>query len=442
MDEVNTMRISIFGLGYVGAVCAGCLSARGHEVVGVDISPAKIDLINNGKSPIVEPGLEELLQQGVKSGRLRGTTDVGGAVRDTQVSFICVGTPSKKNGDLELDYIEGVCREIGFALRDKSERHTVVVRSTVLPGTVNNVVIPIIEDCSGKKAGVDFGVAVNPEFLRESTAIKDYDYPPMTVIGELDKASGDLLETLYRELDAPIIRKAIEVAEMIKYTCNVWHATKVTFANEIGNIAKAVGVDGREVMDVVCQDNKLNLSKYYMRPGFAFGGSCLPKDVRALNYRATSLDVESPLIGSLMRSNAGQVQKAFEIIAGHDKRKVALLGLSFKAGTDDLRESPLVELAEMLIGKGYDLSIYDRNVEYARVHGANKDYIESKIPHVSSLLDSNFDAVVDKADIIVLGNRDELFAPLAQKAPNGKQVIDLVGFMPKGTHGNAEGICW
>jgi GDP-mannose 6-dehydrogenase len=436
------MRISIFGLGYVGAVCAGCLSARGHEVVGVDVSQTKIDLINNGKSPIVEPGLEELLQQGVKTGRLRGTTDVAGAVRDTQVSFICVGTPSKKNGDLSLDYIEGVCREIGFALRDKAERHTVVVRSTVLPGTVKNVVIPIIEDCSGKKAGVDFGVAVNPEFLRESTAIKDYDYPPMTVIGELDKAAGDVLETLYRELDAPIIRKDIEVAEMIKYTCNVWHAAKVTFANEIGNIAKAVGVDGREVMDVVCQDHKLNLSKYYMRPGFAFGGSCLPKDVRALNYRATSLDVESPLIGSLMRSNAAQVQNAFDLISSHDKRKVALLGLSFKAGTDDLRESPLVELAEMLIGKGYDLSIYDRNVEYARVYGANKDYIESKIPHVSSLLNSNFDAVVDKADIIVLGNRDELFAPLAQQAPAGKQVIDLVGFMPKGTQGNAEGICW
>lgn len=282
------MQISIFGLGYVGAVCAGCLSARGHEVVGVDVSQTKIDLINNGKSPIVEPGLEELLQQGVKTGRLRGTTDVAGAIRDTQVSFICVGTPSKKNGDLSLDYIEGVCREIGFALRDKAERHTVVVRSTVLPGTVKNVVIPIIEDCSGKKAGVDFGVAVNPEFLRESTAIKDYDYPPMTVIGELDKAAGDVLETLYRELDAPIIRKDIEVAEMIKYTCNVWHAAKVTFANEIGNIAKAVGVDGRDVMDVVCQDHKLNLSKYYMRPGFAFGGSCLPKDVRALNYRATS----------------------------------------------------------------------------------------------------------------------------------------------------------
>ncbi|QZX82213.1 GDP-mannose 6-dehydrogenase [Metapseudomonas otitidis] len=436
------MRISIFGLGYVGAVCAGCLSARGHEVVGVDVSSTKIDLINKGKSPIVEPGLEELLQQGLKTNRLRGTTDVAAAVRDTDMSFICVGTPSKKNGDLGLEYIEGVCREIGFALRDKAERHTVVVRSTVLPGTVKNVVIPIIEDCSGKQAGVDFGVAVNPEFLRESTAIKDYDFPPMTVIGELDKTSGDLLETLYRELDAPIIRKDIEVAEMIKYTCNVWHAAKVTFANEIGNIAKAVGVDGREVMDVVCQDHKLNLSKYYMRPGFAFGGSCLPKDVRALSYRASSLDVEAPLIGSLMRSNSAQVQKAFDIIAAQDKRKVALLGLSFKAGTDDLRESPLVELAEMLIGKGFDLRIYDRNVEYARVHGANKDYIESKIPHVSSLLDSDFNGVVDNADVIVLGNRDELFAPLAQRAPEGKHVIDLVGFMPKASHGNAEGICW
>ncbi|MEQ6330392.1 GDP-mannose 6-dehydrogenase [Pseudomonas chengduensis] len=436
------MRISIFGLGYVGAVCAGCLSARGHDVIGVDISANKIDLINNGKSPIVEPGLEELLQQGLRQGRLRGTTDVAAAVLESDVSFICVGTPSKKNGDLELNYIEGVCREIGMAMRDKNERHTVVVRSTVLPGTAKNVVLPILEDCSGKKAGVDFGLAVNPEFLRESTAIKDYDFPPMTVIGELDKASGDLLASIYEELDAPIIRKDIEVAEMIKYTCNVWHAAKVTFANEIGNIAKAVGVDGREVMDVVCQDHKLNLSKYYMKPGFAFGGSCLPKDVRALNYRAGSLDVEAPLIGSLMRSNAAQVQKAFDIIASHNSRKVALLGLSFKAGTDDLRESPQVELAEMLIGKGFDLSIYDRNVEYARVHGANKDYIESKIPHVSSLLNSDLDDVVAKADIIVLGNSDERFAKLAEQAPSGKRVIDLVGFMPHASNGVAEGICW
>lgn len=436
------MRISIFGLGYVGAVCAGCLSARGHEVVGVDVSTTKIDLINDGKSPIVEPGLEALLQQGIQTGRLRGTTDVAGAIRDTELSMLCVGTPSKKNGDLELDYIESVCREIGFVLRDKTTRHTVVVRSTVLPGTVKNVVIPILEDCSGKKAGVDFGVAVNPEFLRESTAIKDYDHPPMTVIGELDKLSGDALESLYSELDAPIIRKDIEVAEMIKYTCNVWHAAKVTFANEIGNIAKAVGVDGREVMDVVCQDKTLNLSQYYMRPGFAFGGSCLPKDVRALTYRAGQLDVEHPMLGAIMRSNVAQVQNAFDIIASHDKRKVALLGLSFKAGTDDLRESPLVELAEMLIGKGFDLSIYDSNVEYARVHGANKDYIESKIPHVSSLLNSDFDQVVGSSDIIVLGNRDERFRALAQDAPHGKQVIDLVGFMAHTSNGSTEGICW
>lgn len=442
--EVNAMRISIFGLGYVGAVCAGCLSARGHEVVGVDVSKAKIDLINQGKSPIVEPGLEELLAQGIQNGRLRGTNDFAQAIRDTEVSLIAVGTPSKKNGDLGLEFMESVCREIGLVLRDKQERHTVVVRSTVLPGTVKNVVIPILEQHSGKKAGVDFGVAVNPEFLRESTAIKDYDHPPMTVIGELDTISGDLLEKLYSELDAPVIRKSIEVAEMIKYTCNVWHATKVTFANEIGNIAKACGVDGREVMNVVCQDTHLNLSAYYMRPGFAFGGSCLPKDVRALNYRATSLDVDAPLIGSLMRSNESQVQNAFDIVASHDKRKVALLGLSFKAGTDDLRESPLVELAEKLIGKGFELSIFDRNVEYARVHGANKEYIESKIPHVSSLLNSDFDAVVDNADVIILGNGDESFRKLVDNVPAGKKVIDLVGFMKDTTdlQKGTEGICW
>ena len=406
------MRISIFGLGYVGAVCAGCLSTRGHQIIGVDVQALKIDMINSGKSPIVEPGLGELLQQGVASGKLRGTLDVREAVLETDISFLAPPTPSKRNGDLDVSYIEEVCRQIGQILPLKTTRHTVVVRSTVLPGTLRNVVIPTLEQYSGLKAGVDFGVAVNPEFLRESTAIKDYDYPAMTVIGELDSTSGDLLEEIYRELDAPIIRKTIEVAEMIKYTCNVWHAAKVTFANEIGNIAKAVGVDGREVMEVICKDRKLNLSSYYMRPGFAFGGSCLPKDVRALSYRAGQLDVESPLIESLMRSNAAQVRKAFDIIASYDKRKVALLGLSFKAGTDDLRESPLVDLAEMLIGKGYDLSIYDSNVEYARVHGANKDYIESKIPHVSSLLNSDFDAVINNSDVIILGNRDEKFLSL------------------------------
>ncbi|ASL27675.1 UDP-glucose/GDP-mannose dehydrogenase family protein [Azotobacter chroococcum] len=436
------MRISIFGLGYVGAVCAGCLSTRGHDVLGVDISAAKIDMINQGKSPIVEPGLEELLAEGVKTGRLRGTTNVSEAILASDLSMLCVGTPSKLNGDLELDYIEAVCREIGTALRDKNERHTVVVRSTVLPGTVHNVVIPALEQYSGKKAGVDFGVAVNPEFLRESTAIKDYNFPPMTVIGELDKASGDALEAIYAELDAPIVRKDIAVAEMIKYTCNVWHAAKVTFANEIGNIAKAAGVDGREVMEVVCMDHKLNLSQYYMRPGFAFGGSCLPKDVRALSYRAGQWDVDAPLISSLMRSNAVQVQKAYDMIDNHGSRKVALLGLSFKAGTDDLRESPQLELAEMLIGKGFNLSIFDSNVEYARDHGANGHYIKNEIAHVSALLKSDLDKVVAEADVIVLGNADPRFEKLAKQVPAGKKVIDLIGFMPERTNGAAEGICW
>ena len=436
------MRISIFGLGYVGAVCAACLSVRGHNVIGVDVSKEKIDLINQGKSPIVEPGLGELLKKGVEQGVLKGTTDVQEAVLTTDVSFICVGTPSKKNGDLDLVYLEAVCKEIGQALRDKTERHTIVVRSTVLPGTIKNVVIPTLESVSGKVAGVDFGVATNPEFLRESTAIKDYDFPAMTVIGEFDKASGDLLEELFKDLEAPVIRKSVEVAEMIKYTCNVWHAVKVTFANEIGAIAKACGVDGREVMDVVCQDTKLNISPYYMKPGFAFGGSCLPKDVRALTYRAGSLDVEHPMLASVMASNKSQVEHALELVTNYGKKKIALLGLSFKSSTDDLRESPLVELAEKLIGKGYELKIFDENVEYARVFGANKEYIESKIPHVSSLLCSNLLEVVDASDVVILGNGDKKFAEVLSNISSEKQVLDLVGFMSTASKPGQEGICW
>ena len=436
------MRVSIFGMGYVGAVCAACFAARGHFVVGVDISQMKIDLIKQGKSPVVEPGLEELLKNGLTNGLIQGTVDFYQAVLETDVSMICVGTPSKRNGELNLDYIEAVCRDIGRALKDKKGYHLVVVRSTVLPGTIKSLVQPILEDCSGKQAGKDFGLAMNPEFLRESTAIQDFDFPPITVIGELDKASGDMLEEMYKDLDAPIIRKSIEVAEMIKYTCNVWHAAKVSFSNEIGNIAKAVGVDGREVMDVVCQDHKLNISKYYMQPGFAFGGSCLPKDVRALTYRASQLDVEHPLLKSIMSSNANQVRKAFDMISAFGERTIAMLGLSFKANSDDLRESPLVELAEQLIGKGYKLSIYDRNVEYARVHGANKEYINAKIPHVSSLLKASLDEVVDAAGVIILGNKDEQFGRVLNNLPKGKKVIDLVGFMEHPSNGELEGICW
>lgn len=435
------MRISIFGLGYVGAVCAACLSTRGHQVIGVDVSERKVAAINSGKSPIVEPGLDDLLSAGLESGMLSGTTDMDNALSATDLSMICVGTPSKINGDLDLSYIKEVCRQIGAALAKKSNWHTIVVRSTVLPGTVKNTVIPILEKHSGKKAGIDFGVAMNPEFLRESTAIHDYNAPPMTVIGEYDSLSGDLLSEIYSDLPAPIIRKSIEVAEMIKYTCNVWHATKVTFANEIGIIAKALGVDGRDVMDVVCQDNKLNLSRYYMRPGFAFGGSCLPKDVRALNYKASQLDVTPHLISALMSSNSLQIQRAFDIIASYGKRKIGLLGLAFKAGTDDLRESPLLELSEMLIGKGYELKIFDRNVEYARNHGANSHFINENIPHIASKLTNDIHDLIEYSDVIVLGNNDELFETVFKNTEN-KRVLDLVGFMKQKSEGVLEGICW
>ncbi|SFM43065.1 nucleotide sugar dehydrogenase [Marinobacter pelagius] len=436
------MRVSIFGLGYVGAVCAASLARRGHEVVGVDVSPVKIELVNSGKSPIVEPGLEELLGDGVRAHRIKGTTEGMAAVLESEMSMICVGTPSKPNGDLDLTFVEKVARDIGTALREKDAWHLVVVRSTVLPGTVRDVVIPILQEASGKIAGQDFGVCVNPEFLRESTAIKDYDHPPMTVIGQLDDRSGELLAELYGDLDAPLIRKPIEVAEMIKYTCNVWHATKVSFANEIGNIAKSMGVDGRDVMDVMCLDNKLNISRYYMRPGFAFGGSCLPKDVRALTYRANQMDVKHPLLSSIMSSNNEQVAKAFNIVTGYGRRKISMLGLSFKANTDDLRESPLVELAELLIGKGYDLRIFDRNVDYARTHGANREYINQKIPHLSNLMDSDLRGVVEHGDVLVVGNNDELFETVIAEVPEGKRVVDLVGFMKTTTNGVLEGICW
>lgn len=436
------MRISIFGLGYVGAVCAACLSEAGHEVIGVDVSAIKVDLTNRGKSPVVEPGLEDILQRQVLTGRLRATANNADAIRGSDLTMICVGTPSRKNGSLDLRYVKSVCRAIGKALRHKATYHSIVVRSTVLPGTVRKHVIPILEEASGKRAGEDFGVAINPEFLRESTAIGDYLKPPMTVIGELDERSGEGLAALYADLPAPLIRRPIEIAEMVKYSCNAWHATKITFANEIGTVAKAAGVDGRAVMEIVCADNKLNISPYYLRPGFAFGGSCLPKDLRALVYRANQLDAELPMLSSILRSNKAQVEKAVDMIAAFGKRRVGLLGLSFKSETDDLRESPLVDLAETLIGKGYDLSIYDRNVDYARVHGANRDYINNHIPHVSSLLNSDLEAVIAHSEVMVVGNRDAVFAEALTRVNGSRPTLDLVGFMSGTSEGHTQGICW
>lgn len=436
------MRISIFGMGYVGAVCAACLAKRGNEIIGVDVSNSKVDMINSGNSPIVENGLEELLKEGVALGRIRATTDAAEAVNNSDISFICVGTPSKANGGLSLDYVQSVCEQIGRAIAEKGTYHSVVVRSTVLPGTVNGFIRPVLEDFSRTRVGEGFGLAVNPEFLRESTAIKDYDNPPMTVVGGLDDISVNQLAELYSDLDAPLVIKPLEIAEMVKYSCNVWHAVKVAFANEIGSVAKSVGVDGREVMDVVCMDKSLNISPYYLKPGFAFGGSCLPKDVRALNYKSKELDVKTPLLSSIMDSNATHIKNAFDLIVKSNKRKVCLLGLAFKSGTDDLRESPLVELAEMLIGKGYDLKIYDENVKFASVHGANKTYINEKIPHLSSLLHDDLVSAVDNSDVVILGNAEPKFRDALDRAQDDKFFVDLVGFMSQTSAESKQGICW
>ncbi|MGZ3180891.1 MAG: nucleotide sugar dehydrogenase [Telluria sp.] len=436
------MKISIFGLGYVGAVSAGCLASDGHGVVGVDPNQTKVDLINEGKTPIIEKDIGEMIHKTVKDGLLRATTDVRAAVMETDLSLICVGTPSQLNGNLDLSHVRKVCEQIGAALKDKDGFHVVVARSTMLPGSMRNVVIPTLEQHSGKKAGVDFGVCNNPEFLREGTAVYDYYHPPKTVIGETDTKAGEMLVQLYEKMDAPLVRTGVETAEMVKYTDNAWHAVKVAFANEIGNLSKAVGIDGHKVMEIFCQDTKLNLSPYYMKPGFAFGGSCLPKDVRALTYKARTLDLEMPLLNSVLPSNQHQVSKGLAMIMEKGKKKVGVLGFSFKAGTDDLRESPLVDVIEHLIGKGYDLRLYDRNVKLAALTGANQDYILNRIPHISKLMVDSMDEVLEFAETIVIGNGAEEFKSVLGRIQPEQTVVDLVRIAPQQSGAQYDGICW
>ncbi|WJW75296.1 UDP-glucose/GDP-mannose dehydrogenase family protein [Thiohalobacter sp. IOR34] len=437
------MNISIFGLGYVGAVSAGCLAREGHKVIGVDPYQPKVDLINAGQTPIIEKDIGEIIASAVAESRLRATTDVLGAVQGSEMSLICVGTPSQLNGSLDLKYVRKVCEEIGAALKEKDTFHVVVARSTMLPGSMRNIVIPTLEEFSGKRAGVDFGVCNNPEFLREGTAVYDYYNPPKTVIGETDSKAGDMLAGLYAHLNAPLIRTDIETAEMVKYTDNVWHALKVGFANEIGNICKVLGIDGYRVMDIFCQDTKLNLSPYYMKPGFAFGGSCLPKDVRALNYKARSLDLDVPIISSIMQSNQYQIKKGIKMIAEKGNKKVGILGFSFKAGTDDLRESPMVEVVEWLLGKGYDIRLYDRNVKIASLVGANKDYILNHIPHISKLMVDDIDSVLEHAETIVIGNKAEEFRDIPERIAENQVIVDLVRISEKQSIANRyDGICW
>ncbi len=436
------MKISIFGLGYVGAVSAGCLATDGHAVIGVDPNRTKVDLINQGITPIIEKDIGQMIAATVQAGLLRATVDVRDAVMGSDMSLICVGTPSQLNGNLDLSHVRKVCEQIGAALRDKDGFHVVVARSTMLPGSMSSVVIPTLEAASGKKAGVDFGVCNNPEFLREGTAVYDYYHPPKTVIGESDARAGALLVQLYEKMDAPLVRTTVETAEMVKYTDNTWHAVKVAFANEIGNICKAVGIDGHKVMEIFCQDTKLNLSSYYMKPGFAFGGSCLPKDVRALTYKARSLDLELPLLNAILPSNQKQVDKGLKMIMDKGARKVGILGFSFKAGTDDLRESPLVDVIEHLLGKGYELKLYDKNVNLAALTGANQDYILNHIPHISKLMVESMEEVLAFADTIVIGNGAAEFKTVPGQLKAGQSIVDLVRISAEQSGGQYDGICW
>jgi GDP-mannose 6-dehydrogenase len=437
------VKISIFGMGYVGTVSAGCLAHEGHQVIGVDPVPTKVNLINEGRSPIIEADISELIEETVKAGQLRATWDQEEAVRTTELSFVCVGTPSQSNGNLDLTHIRRVCEQIGEALASKSQHHVVVIRSTILPGTMRGIVIPILEEYSGKKAGMDFGVCNNPEFLREGSAVKDFNAPPKTVIGESDGASGDMLAGLYAKLDAPLIRTDLETAEMVKYVDNSWHALKIGFANEIGNLCKSLSIDAHEVMKIFCQDKKLNISPAYLLPGFAFGGSCLPKDLRALAYKAKQQDLELPIMNSILPSNELQIERGLRLVMHNGHKRVGILGVSFKAGTDDLRESPMIEVIERLTGKGYDLRIFDKNVNLASLVGANRDFILNHIPHISRLMVDSMDAVLRHAQTVVIGNSDPEFLSVLSRLRDDQNLVDFVRITGgRSEHGKYDGICW
>ena len=437
------MKISVLGLGYVGAVSAGCLAKDGHEVIGVDPERVKVDLLNSGKTPIIEKDIGQIIAEQVAAGRLAATTDLEMAVRHTDLALVCVGTPSMRNGGIDLKYVRRVCEQIGRTIQTHPGAPVIVIRSTMLPGTMREVVIPTLEKFSGKRAGEEFGVCINPEFLREGTAVHDYYHPPKTVIGELSRASGDLLANLYAKMPGPMVRTDIETAEMVKYADNAWHALKVGFANEVGNLCKALQVDAHRVMEIFCQDQKLNLSPYYLKPGFAFGGSCLPKDLRALLYKAKTLDVSLPILSAVLPSNQLQIERGVQAVIEKGNRRVGILGFSFKAGTDDLRESPMVELTERLIGKGYDLRVYDRNVSLACLHGANRDYILNKIPHISRLMVPHIDDVLAHAQTVVIGNAAPEFAEVPRHIGEGQTVIDFVRICDsRSVLGVYEGLCW
>ena len=440
---LQNVTVSVFGLGYVGSVSAACLAATGARVVGADTQQVKVDLINQGRSPVIEARLPEMMAEAVAAGRLRATTSAEDAVADSDISLICVGTPSRPNGSLNTDMLERVCQQIGAVLRRLDKPHLVVIRSTILPGTMRSLVIPVLEESTGRTLGDRLWIANNPEFLRESTAVADFFAPPKTVIGAIDEATADKVAALYAGIDAPLIRTSLEVAETVKYTDNIWHALKVAFGNEIGNVCKAVGVDSHAIMDIFFRDEKLNISKAYLRPGFAFGGSCLPKDLRAMLFHAKRLDLDLPLLQSILPSNRMQIDRAVQVVIDRGRRDVGILGLSFKGGTDDLRESPMVELVERLLGKGFSLRIYDGSVNLARLVGANREYIMTAVPHLASLMVGSLDDVLAVSDVVVVGNRDPAFDEVPARIKPHQHLIDMVRLPNHSlTNGGYDGINW
>ena len=444
LKERITMRISIFGLGYVGAVSLACLARDGHHVVGVDIDPVKLDLIANGRSPIVEDGIQQLTAETVKSGRVRVTSDVNSAIRDTELSFLCVGTPSNQNGSQNLDAMLRLAQQLGVALVAKQGYHVIVVRSTVQPGTVEEVIKPLIEQHSGQKAGEHFSLCFQPEFLREGSSIRDYDNPPFTVVGSSDQRAIAVLQELFAALPAKFVATSIRTAEMLKYACNAFHAVKITFANEVGRLAQSLVVDPHEVMRLLCMDTRLNISPAYLRPGFAFGGSCLPKDLRALLHMGKTRDVVTPALSSLLASNRVHVDHAVDAVLALGRPRVGMLGLSFKSGTDDLRESPLVTVAEKLIGKGVPLRIFDPEVNLSRLMGANKRYIEGVIPHIGTLMCSTLEEIVKESDVVIIGlGSADLISQLAGALRTDQIVLDLVNAPGRERiPGRYRGVCW
>lgn len=438
-----TTGLSVFGLGYVGCVSAACFAREGHAVIGVDVSESKVASIGRGEATILETGIGDLVREMVAAGRLRATTDAREAVLNSSISLVCVGTPSHPNGSIDLTYIERVCDDIGRTIGAKTEHHTVVIRSTVMPGTLDTLVIPVVERASGKKHGNGFSVCSNPEFLREGSSIKDFYDPPFTLIGAHDESAAEPVKSLYAGIDAPVHVTAVRVAEMVKYACNCFHGLKVGFANEIGNLCKAVGVDSHEVMRIFCEDTKLNISPRYLRPGFAFGGSCLPKDLRAVVHRSKQVDVDTPILSALLESNRKQIARATDMVLATGAKRIGVLGMTFKAGTDDLRESPMVTLIENLIGKGLKLSIFDRDVSEASVMGSNREYIEREIPHIWTLVRPTIEQVLTDSDVVVIGNGSTEFRDVEGKLQDGQVVIDLVrAFGSRTSDRHYQGICW